>query len=291
MDGVAERWKVERTHPSVLTVRMDWRAGFEQWFLLRSDAHHDNQHCDQALERRHLDQAKERGAGILDFGDLFCAMQGKWDKRSDVTQARPELRVANYLDALVNYCATDYLPYAENWLLMSPGNHETTVFDRHQTNLTERLAERMRAQGSPVQVGTYAGWVRFLLTGYGARRSSVRLRYTHGYAGGGQVTKDLIQANRQMVYTDADILVSGHTHDAWHVPIRREVLLDSGRPILKDVDCIKCGGYKDEYSCGNGWAVQRGHAPKPLGAYWLRFYTEARGAGRSEVHYEVQRAK
>jgi hypothetical protein len=197
--------------------------------------------------------------------------------------------VSNYLDALVNYCADDYAPYAENWLLMSPGNHETAVFDRHQTNLTERLAERLRAKGSPVQVGTYQGWVRFLLKRSG-NRSSVRLRYTHGYAGGGQVTKDLIQANRQMVYTDADILVSGHTHDQWHVPIRREVLLDSGRPILKDVDCIKIGGYKDEYSCGNGWAVQKGHAPKPLGAYWLRFYATC-VKGNAEVQYEVLRAK
>lgn len=281
---------VERTHPSVVTVRLTWKPGWEQWFLLRSDAHHDNRHCDQELERRHLGEAKDRGAGILDFGDLYCAMQGKWDKRSDVTQARPELQVGHYLDALVGYCAADYEPYAENWVLMSPGNHETAIFDRHQTNLTERLAERLRAKGSPVQVGTYQGWVRFMLTSASGERSSVKLRYTHGYAGGGQVTKDLIQANRQAVYTDADILVSGHTHDAWHVPIRREVLMDSGRPILKDIDCIKCGGYKDEYSPGNGWAVQKGHAPKPLGAYWLRFYVECRSR-RNVATYEVLRAK
>lgn len=281
---------VEQSFPSVLTVRLEWRKGWEAWFLLRSDAHHDNRYCDQALEKKHLEEAKARGAGILDFGDLFCAMQGKWDRRSDVSQLRPELQVSNYIDALVAYCARDYEPYAENWVLMSSGNHETAVFDRHQTNLTERLAERLRAKGSPVCVGSYQGWARFMLSGYNGQRSSIKLRYTHGYAGGGQVTKDIIQANRQMVYTDADILVSGHTHDAWHVPIRRETLMDSGRPVLKDVDCIKCGGYKDEYSPGNGWAVQKGHAPKPLGAYWLRFYAEG-GKDRTGVQYEIRRAK
>jgi hypothetical protein len=282
---------VSRDHPCVVTVRMDWKTRQEQWFLLRSDAHHDNRHCDQSLERKHLEQAKERGAGILDVGDLFCAMQGKWDKRSDVTQARPELQVSNYLDALVNYCADFYEPYAPNWVLLAPGNHEGSIHDRHQTNLTERLAERLKAKGSPVQVGTYQGWVRFLFTVYKAQRSSVKLRYTHGYGGGGQVTRDIIQANRQMVYIgNADILVSGHTHDAWEVPVRREVLLDSGRPELRDVDCVKCGGYKDEFSPGQGWAVGKGHNPKPLGARWLRFYTEGSKV-RTAVKYELLRAK
>lgn len=282
---------VSRDHASVVTVRMTWQAGWEAWFLLRSDAHHDNRHCDQELERRHLEEAKTRGAGILDMGDLFCAMQGKWDKRSDVAQARPELQVGNYLDALVAYCADFYEPYAKNWVLLSPGNHETSILERHQSNLTERLAERLKVKGSPVQVGTYQGWVRFMLTGYGCQRSSVKLRYTHGYAGGGQVTKDLIQANRQMVYIgNADILVSGHTHDAWSVPIRREVLLDSGRPAMRDVECVKLGGYKDEFSPSQGWAVQKGHAPKPLGAYWLRFYAHS-SAKRPEVQYELLRAK
>ena len=51
--------------------------GWEQWFLLSSDRHHDNAHADQKLEKRHLDQARERAAGIIDVGDLFCGLQGK----------------------------------------------------------------------------------------------------------------------------------------------------------------------------------------------------------------------
>lgn len=58
------------------------KAGWEQWVLLRSDVHHDNPKCDQKLEKKHLDQAKEYNAIIIDNGDLFCAMQGKYDKRA-----------------------------------------------------------------------------------------------------------------------------------------------------------------------------------------------------------------
>ena len=96
---------------------------------------------DHHLERRHLDMALERGAGILDFGDLFCAMQGKWDKRADVEQLRPELVSAKYLDRLVDYNADFYRRYAANWILLARGNHETSIERHHQTDLTERLHE------------------------------------------------------------------------------------------------------------------------------------------------------
>lgn len=45
-------------------------VGAEQWFLLRSDAHHDSPIARNGLEKRHLEQAAERGAGVLDFGDF-----------------------------------------------------------------------------------------------------------------------------------------------------------------------------------------------------------------------------
>lgn len=53
----------------------------EAIYLLISDIHFDNPHCDRALLKRHLDKALDIGATIMIFGDLFCAMQGKYDPR------------------------------------------------------------------------------------------------------------------------------------------------------------------------------------------------------------------
>lgn len=281
---------VKRAHPSVVRVEMgDISAGWEQLFLLRSDAHHDNLYCDQALEKRHLEEAKERNAGILDMGDLFCAMQSKFDKRQDKDQMRPELREAgkaHYSDALVDYASEFYKPYAENWILLARGNHEEGFAQRYETNLTERLAERLKMAGSPVQVGGVQGWVHFKFCARGSFRQSIHLRYTHGYGGGGPVTRDVIQAQRQLAYIgNADILVSGHTHDAWYLTARCEKLDHNGIPMLYDVDCIKCPGYKDEYSPGVGWAALKGLQPKPLGSWWLRFWYDRNG-----IHKEFIRA-
>lgn len=279
---------VERTHPTVVTVRMSISSlPYEQWFLLRSDAHHDSFCCDQVLEKKHLDEAVSKGAGILDFGDLYDCMGGRYDKRADPKSIRPELREGDYFDALVRYAATAYEPYAANWILLARGNHESSVRKHAETDLGERLAERLRQKGSQVLVGTYQGWVRFMWTFHKTKRQSYRLRYTHGYGGGGQVTRDMIQAaNRQLVYTDADIMVSGHSHDVWSVPVRRESLTECGRPMYRDIEVLKTGSYKWEYEQGDGFSAERGHAPKTLGAQWLRFYAED-----NRILFETRRAK
>lgn len=282
-------FSVERTSPTVVTMRATPKAGWEAWALLRSDAHHDSLHCDQKLEKQHLEQAKERGAAILDFGDCFDAMAGKWDKRADPRQFRPELQGPNYLDTLVRYNAEFYEPYLDNWLFMSPGNHETAIDRHHETNICERLAERLKQKGSPVQLGTYAGWIRFLFSVNGSGRHSLKLRYTHGYGGAAPVTHGVINTARELVYLpDCDLLLAGHTHTSYHVTIRKEVLLDSGRTELRDVECLRCPGYKDEFSCGVGWANERGMAPRPKGAWWVRFFLPTNS---KTVSFEVHRAK
>lgn len=267
---------VSQNDPRVTTVRMEGIAqGWSQWFLLRSDAHHDNLHANHVLEKRHLDQALEREAGILDFGDLHCAMQGKHDKRSDQNQLRPELRGSDYYDLLTSYNSSFLLPYAKQWVHCSPGNHETAVVEHCGTDLTVRLARELRQAGSPVKVGSYQGWIRFSFVWNKTKRKTVNLHYTHGYGSGGPVTKDLIQANRQLVFLgDVDILVSGHTHDSWEMTQARETLDHNGIPQIHHVTCLKLGTYKDEFSPGRGWSVGKGHGPKPLGAYFLRFYLE-----------------
>ncbi len=68
----------------------------------------DNPKSDQALQVKHLEQAKIAGAGIIDGGDFFCAMQGTGDPRGNKSDIRPEHNNANYLDSLVE-TASDWI--------------------------------------------------------------------------------------------------------------------------------------------------------------------------------------
>ena len=121
------------------------------WFLLRSDAHHDAVGSDRDLEEKHLRQALERKAYILDIGDLFDCMQGRYDKRADRSALREEYQQGPYLDRLIDVAANRYAPFLERWLLMSPGNHETSVAKHNDTNLTERLYARLKPAAAVIR--------------------------------------------------------------------------------------------------------------------------------------------
>lgn len=259
-------------------VTFDVSSNDRKSFLLISDLHWDNPKCDRVLLKKHLDQAKEKGAGILIFGDLFCAMQGKYDPRGSKESIRPEHNVNNYLDAIVEDAIKYFTPYKDNLAYISPGNHETSILKRLETDIIKRLGD-----GLGVATGAYSGWVIF--NPRRAKNSFVfNMAYHHGYGGSSPVTKDVIQASRRAVYLpDAHVLVSGHVHERNIFPIMRAHLNSvTGKQVLREQLHLKLGTYKDEYTVGNGWAVEKGMPPKALGGMWLHFDI-SRGSNESTV--------
>ena len=267
---------VERADASVLVVRATVEPGEPIRFLLRSDAHHDSIHTDRTLEEKHLREALGTDAYIVDFGDLFDAMQGRFDPRRgpDRRDLRPEYWEGHYLDRLVDVAADRYGPFADRWLMMSPGNHETGVAKRHEVDLTDRLVRSLKAGGKAERLhrGTYAGWilVRFHNARDTKKSGTYRIYYHHGYGGGGPVTRGVIQTARMGLYLpDADLVVSGHTHDHWTMPIARARVTDGGKVREDRQTHVRVAGYKGEFLDGEGWAIERGMPPKPRGAAWL----------------------
>lgn len=263
---------------------LDWR----QDFLLSSDRHHDNPKSDHDLEREHLDEAVERRAGVLDFGDIFDAMCGRDDPRRSAALLRREHAMQSaYFDSLIEHNSEFYGQWARNFVLLTPGNHEKTVEEKQGTDLTERLAQAMSIRsGVKVHRGGYGGWVVFRVN-YHNKRMSLHMHYFHGSGGGGMMSFDSLRVRRNASYIpDADIVVGGHVHESWHIPLARERLLTSG-PIRVSRDLqhhVRCGTYKDAYGDGfGGWDVERGHPPKPKGAVWMTLRVVRRRDGGSDT--------
>ena len=265
-------YTVERTSENAIalrhpTVSVDW----QQPYLLISDVHWDNPHCERALLKEHLDEAVRREAGILVFGDFFCAMQGKYDKRADKSALRPEHQATNYLDALVDTAATWLEPYSKNIVMLADGNHETAIRKHLETDLLERLCQKLGV----LHMG-YSGYVRFLFEqSGGSRRISKTLYWHHGSGGGGPVTKGVIQHARRAASVEADIYVTGHIHEAWQLenPVMR--LSANGIERIDQQHHVQCATYKQEYTPGGGFHVERGRPPKPLGGWWLTWQLRA----------------
>jgi hypothetical protein len=282
---------VEQKSRNVAVVRIPYTTRFEQKFLLTADRHWDNPQSNWELQKRHLDLAKRYKAGVIDIGDFFCAMQGKFDKRSKKGDLRPEHKRDDYLDALVETATEFFAPYAEQFITIGMGNHETSILKKHETNLTNGLVASLNRQGGKIYNGGYSGWVNFeCVNERSGRVDSKKLWYIHGYGGGGPVTRGVIQTNRKAVYLpDADIVISGHTHDEWIMPISRNRLGADNKQFLDEQMHVQIPTYKDEYSDGYlGYHVETGKPPKPIGAIWMRIFKED---SRSPIEVDFYKAR
>lgn len=278
--------EIEQVSPVVMTVRFEnVKAGWEQWIMLTSDRHHDNIHSDHALERKHLELAMERDALVFDIGDLFCAMQGRGDPRGNYDDLRPENKEGKYLDTLVSTAYQFYRPYADHWAMLGMGNHESAVVKHRNTNLTDRLAAEMRKEsGCEVVNAGYKGWVRFQFCIHRTVQLSRRMYFNHGSGRGAMMSFGTLDVRRQASYLpEADIVVNGHTHDGYVVPLARERLSEANTESRDICWFLRTMTYKDEWTNKReGFSVEKSGGPKPLGCIWGRFYF----TGKSDIGVE-----
>jgi len=252
----------------------DW----EQYILLSSDWHWDNNHCDLKLLRRDLDAAVKKDAPIMAFGDLFCLMQGRYDPRRSRCGMRPSLDHDNYLDRVVGQASDWFAPYAEHLAFASRGNHEISNQRNNDTDVLERFCDRMKFQGSSVQTGGIGGWV-FIRAMINGKSQTLKLNFHHGAGGGGAVTKGVPKSAQRAAYLpQADIIVGGHIHQRWQVSITQDVVSNKGRRSLREQTHICLPTYKQEYDpTGYDFHNLNERAPKPTGGCWLRLYINQEG--------------
>ena len=283
-------WTVEKNAPLVSTIRINGerRQSWEQYVLLTADRHFDNPMSDRKMQRLHMQQAIERDAPIIDFGDCFCAMQGRNDKRGSKSKVRKENRQDDYFGSLIRSGVKFFSPYKSQMAVWNKGNHESSILKHNEVDLTRFLIEELNRSGSPCVIGGYRGWIKFNITDK-SHRKSFSLYYTHGSGGSAPVTKGVIGTNRRASYVDADIICSGHIHEAWSLELRKIGLSHCGEEVIRDQLHLCIPTYKEEFAQQeDGWHHEKGSAPKPLGAWWLRFYWDV---SEKTIKYDYIRAK
>lgn len=274
-------WKIERLSNVCTRMTIPYKANpeWEQWGLLTADRHLDHPKSDRKLQRLHLDQAKEKQAFVIDIGDLFDAMQGRNDRRGTKSDLMNRHKESNYLNQLVEDAYEFLEPYKENLAVIGEGNHETAITKHMEYSLIDGLTYLLKKDGSPVVRGGYRGYLRFQFHHEsGGARQSKTAYWHHGSGGGGPVTKGVIQTSRRAVYLpDADMVFTGHIHEQWKVPITRSRITASGNEYIDTQYHVQLPTYKDEFTnIDGGFHHEGGRPPKPIGAWWIRFYYSAR---------------
>jgi hypothetical protein len=247
-------------------------------YLLMSDLHWDNPKCDRDLLKKHLDQALKENAKVFINGDLFCVMQGKGDPRGNKSDILPEHNNARYLDSVIKTASEWFLPYAEIIEVVGYGNHETSVLKHQETDVLERFVERLNTLANPknpVNLGGYGGWIvtRFIGKANATKKPTYihKIKYHHGFGGGGPVTKGTIQHQRMANATQgADVIWMGHVHEDYELTYSFEFLDNLCNVRHKDILMLRTASYKEEYQDGfGGFHVEKGRPVKPLGGRWL----------------------
>jgi hypothetical protein len=262
-----------------------------QEFLLMSDLHWDNPHCDRGLLKNHLDEAVKRNAAIILNGDTYCCMGGKYDRRADKSLIRPEHNTDRYFDAIVDTSVEWFAPYAKNILLIGYGNHETAIIKHGETDLLQRFASTLNySTGSAVQVGGYGGTIDIRVLHDTIRGVNFVVHYFHGHSGGGAVSRGVIHDQRLLAGTEGyDLTWMGHVHELYyHQNMIHRYDRSTKTLIQKPIHQLRTATYKEEWDGGYmGFHTERGRGPKPLGGYWLKLET-SRNSSKDNKGPELQ---
>jgi hypothetical protein len=131
--------------------------------------------------------------------------------------------------------------------------------------------DKLNLTGANVQRGGYGGWIRFMFSSSGKPRGSIKMKYHHGSGRSAQVTRGVIETNRQAVFLpDADVVWNGHNHQGYWLPISRERISNKGIQYHDIVHFIRTPGYKAGWEASMGFDVEKIGAPTPIGAVWMR---------------------
>lgn len=242
-----------------------------QRYLYCADVHFDSKHCDRAMFKRHLEEAKADDTLVFCFGDFFDAMQSRTDKRGSKSAVLPEHQTSRYWNALIEEAADWLEPYAKNIAVLSDGNHETAIRKHLEIDILDLLVNLLNARtGSTIQHMPYSGYIHhYYCNPQGGGGRNIQTFYHHGHGGGGVVTKGVLGTARKGAYVrGCDLIVQGHIHESWTLETMEQEARPSGKIVTRTVLHVCLPTYKSEDLHG-GWHVETGKPPKPTGAWWI----------------------
>lgn len=257
-----------------LTYELRYGKDEEIELFLCSDLHFDNPKCKRDLFFDHMERIKKKGGKAIIVGDIFCFMQGKYDPRRSKSDIRPEHNKVNYIDAVIDDTVDLLSPYKDVIAFVSDGNHETAILKNLETDTLARFVDKFNERNKTSLVkGGYRGWIIIRKETPGGYQS-YKIYYNHGFGGGGEMTKGILQHSRTNMYIEnADAILMGHVHELYAQPSMTEYFDNNPnayKPKVRTVYNLRTSTYKEEFSdVDGGFHIERGRQPKPLGGIYL----------------------
>jgi predicted phosphodiesterase len=252
------------------------KAGQVIKLALFSDVHFDSPDCDRETLKKHLDVCKKDGRYILVNGDWFDAIILSDRKRAvahliENTDQQLNKKLQESYDFLK--------PYQNNIIFMGRGNHEESIIKYNGIDLLQMLTTMLNmGEDHKILYGNYSNFLRFAFKeqGKNQRAYTYDIYATHGSGGNAPVTKGIIDYSRIGKSVIADLIWTGHRHNAL-IDASDPVLYpdQNGNIVLKNRQCIQTPSY------------QKGRSIDDNVNFAERFYTNQALAGFGEVNLRL----
>lgn len=136
MTNQKQKFHAEKLSAATTLLKVDAEHSDQFNMMLATDVHADSSACDLDLFKDHLQEANDSQSPVLIAGDLFDAMQGRYDPRRSPEALKKEFKVSHYYDALVHYHSQMLQEYPEvPVFILGAGNHELSVQKNANTSL------------------------------------------------------------------------------------------------------------------------------------------------------------
>jgi hypothetical protein len=268
-------FKTERINEYVLQLDAGkiGAVGWQHKTLAMFDQHFDSDKCRKDLFEGGLRAAKDGGHPILFGGDMLDVMQTRHDPRRKRGGNMSENM--RYLNHIIDELAEFLLPYAENIIAWFDGNHETVVLKNCDIDLVEAVIGKLRDKtGYAINHMNYSGYIIYKMDSKSSRNPYPKVWVHHGYGGAAPATKGVNHVvYRAGAYPDADVFLTGHTHNCWAMPHAQEKLTEQGNVYKRVQWHAQIPSLKDETrkKKGSGWGIEKGFTPQVNGYGWVNF--------------------
>jgi hypothetical protein len=274
----------------VLSLNIDSEHTQDMDMMITSDVHVDSKGCDRELFKQHLGEANKLHAPVIIAGDLFDAMQGRYDPRRTPEKLTEKYKVTQYFDALV-LDAVDLFKRYKNIpaFIFGEGNHEASVRKHSGTSLIDRLAFHLRLAGFNAISGGYWGYLKIQCNYDKGNTSASKILYWHhGKSSSAVVTKGIIQVSRQGRWlVSPDIILNGHLHTTYTHADKIEIFDPRAMKIrtklrwwLRTPSYIFSPGELEDV---HGFNAEKHRGPLPRGSVFGKFHYNA---SDSQVSFE-----
>lgn len=225
----------------VVNVKEEFSAGEEFRFYPISDTHLGAAECDEAelrklVARIEKDPLARWGHGG-DIGDLITPKDKRFQAGNVADRYRSKMH--RIPDATIEHALDIFRPIAHQCWYIGAGNHESSLAHHYDRNVA---AEIHAGLGLVDRYIGYRGFINVQFTDRvsATRRRSLTIDMHHGWQAGRLYGAFHLQAERELGYSNADIIVKGHSHkrqavvfSSWAVAFG----VDKPRPQSRIVVC------------------------------------------------------